>query len=163
MILVTVSHSRWANLNGSRGHWAKHQELMEEWKDIAALKARGAGLAQTPVTITATVHRTGKGRADAHNVTPTIKACIDGLVVAGVIPDDNDSVVRRLSIEAGERTARPTLTLAVASHLTTGYSVKMGDTQVPLPEWWGLEKCRALADEMGTPLWAITGSGYKPT
>jgi hypothetical protein len=29
-------------------------------------------------------------RRDAHNVAPTIKACVDGLVDARVIPDDSD-------------------------------------------------------------------------
>ena len=32
-----------------------------------------------------------KRRRDAHNLMPTLKACIDGFVDAGVLPDDSDA------------------------------------------------------------------------
>ena len=30
-------------------------------------------------------------RRDAHNIMPTIKACVDGVVAAGLLPDDDDT------------------------------------------------------------------------
>lgn len=114
---VTIEGTRWANLNGSRGNHHAHQALMDAWKSLAVVAImRGDDLPsfhRTPVAITATVRRTRNGRADAHNVTPTIKACIDALVSCGVIEDDHDGIVRRLTIEAGPKAPRPTIELAV--------------------------------------------------
>ncbi len=41
-------------------------------------------------------------RRDVANLYPSFKAIIDGLVQAGVIEDDNDSIVRELSAVRGE-------------------------------------------------------------
>jgi crossover junction endodeoxyribonuclease RusA len=41
-------------------------------------------------------------KRDVANLYPSFKAVLDGLVEAGVIPDDDDSVVRELSIVRGE-------------------------------------------------------------
>ena len=116
---VTVEGTRWANLNGPRGNHHAHQALMDAWKQLAVVAIMRGGLPtfapvfDTPVAITATVRRTRNGRADAHNVTPTIKACIDALVSCGVIEDDHDGIVRRLTIEAGPKAPRPTIELTV--------------------------------------------------
>lgn len=40
--------------------------------------------------IVVTVTWPDKRRRDVHNLMPTIKACIDGFVDAGLIPDDSD-------------------------------------------------------------------------
>ena len=119
---VTIEGTRWANLNGSRGNHHAHQALMDAWKQLAVLAVRKwmqdrdvaiYAFMDQPVSITATVRRTRNGRADAHNVTPTIKACIDALVSCGVIEDDHDGIVRRLVIEAGPKAPRPTIELTV--------------------------------------------------
>ena len=120
---VTIEGTRWANMNGSHGNHYAHQSLMNDWKarSVAAVGhtmregARSGALwcFTKPVVITATVRRTRNGKADAHNVTPTIKACIDALVSCGVIPDDHDGIVRRLIIEAGPKAKVPTVELEV--------------------------------------------------
>ena len=113
---VTIEGTRWANMNGSHGNHHAHQALMNEWKQRAVLALRESYHAArfvTPVQITATVRRTTNAKADAHNVTPTIKACIDALVACGVIPDDHDGIVRRLVIEGGPKAKVPTVELRV--------------------------------------------------
>lgn len=112
---VVVEGRKWANANGSHGHWRAHQALMDEWKQraIIATRASGARPIDGPVVITATVRRTTAAKADAHNVTPTIKACIDAIVACRVLEDDNDGVVARLVIQAGPKATVPTVELEV--------------------------------------------------
>lgn len=88
---------------------------MNDWKQRAVLAIRATRVAQVaaPVTITATVHRTTRAKADAHNVTPTIKAAIDAAVFCGVIEDDNDGIVRRLIIQPGPVAKSPTIDLLI--------------------------------------------------
>ena len=111
----TVEGPSWANLNGSHGNHHAHQALMNAWKALALAAIHEANLqpVDAPVTITATVRRTTAAKADAHNVTPTIKACIDAVVAAGLIEDDHDGIVKRLVIEAGPKAARPTIELTL--------------------------------------------------
>ena len=114
---VFIEGTRWANLNGSRGNHHAHQALMDAWKSLAVLAVRATptphAMFTDPVQITATVRRTTNAKADAHNVTPSIKACIDALVACGVIEDDHDGIVRRLVIEAGPKAPKPTIELTV--------------------------------------------------
>lgn len=123
---VTIEGTRWASLNGSRGNPHAHQALMDAWKqraELAILRADRGRLILSdrrltftdPVQITATVRRTTNAKADAHNVTPSIKACIDALVACGVIEDDHDGIVRRLVIEAGPKAPKPTIELTVTA------------------------------------------------
>ena len=110
-----VEGPRWANLNGPRGNHHAHQSLMNAWKALAlaAIHEANLGPVDAPVTITATVRRTTNAKADAHNVTPTIKACIDAAVTAGLIEDDHDGIVRRLIIQGGPKAGRPTIEIAL--------------------------------------------------
>lgn len=114
----TVPGRKWANLNGSHGHHRAHQALMDEWKHIA-LGAIGEAdgtwppRIDAPVIITATIQRTTNAKADAHNVTPSVKACIDAAVTAGVIEDDHDGIVKRLIIEPGPKATQPTVTIRI--------------------------------------------------
>lgn len=116
----TVTGGRWANLNGSHGNAHAHQALMNAWKALACVAIADAQCPSVvePVTITATVRRTRNGRADAHNVTPTIKACIDAAVEMGLISDDSDAVVRSLTIQAGSKAKAPTVELEIRSAAT---------------------------------------------
>lgn len=113
----TVSGGRWVNLNGSHRNHHAHQALMDAWKALAliAIRTQDCVAIDPPVVITATVRRTTAAKADAHNVTPTIKACIDAAVESGLIPDDHDGIVRRLIIEPGPKAARPTIEITLES------------------------------------------------
>lgn len=109
----TIEGDKWVTMNGShRNHFA-HQSSMDVWLGMSKIAARGLGPVDAPVIITATVRRTTNAKADAHNVTPTIKACIDGAVKAGVIEDDHDGIVRELVIKAGPKASKPTIELRI--------------------------------------------------
>lgn len=109
-----VTAPRFVSLNGSHRSPYAHQAAMDTWRRAAAAAITDDTLAvEPPVVITATVRRTRNARQDAHNVLPSIKACIDAAVDAGVIPDDDDTVVRALVIEAGPKAATPTIELRI--------------------------------------------------
>lgn len=91
--------------NEARGqHWATVAERLGPWKTATWVSARNAivkrewppprdGLAQSlalvPITVQVTIPFRKNRRRDAHNYTGTIvKAVVDGLVKAGVVPDD---------------------------------------------------------------------------
>lgn len=115
LVTFTVKGRKFASLNGShRTHFA-HQALMDDWKARAVVAIRQANCQplDAPVTITATVRRTTAAKADAHNVTPTIKACIDAAVTCGLIPDDHDGIVSRLIIQGGPKAIMPTVELVI--------------------------------------------------
>ncbi len=94
MIRVTIpAPGPWLSANDRR-HWAETARLTRAWRATAKLAARNLGPVPTPVDITVTVHRARGGRSDASNLAPTAKAAIDGLVDAGVLPDDSATYVR---------------------------------------------------------------------
>jgi hypothetical protein len=110
-----VEGRKWANLNGPHGNPHAHQKLMDEWKvrAIAAIRAAKCGAVDAPVLITATVRRTTNAKADAHNVTPSIKAVIDAAVSEHLIEDDHDGIVSGLLIQGGPKAGAPTIELRI--------------------------------------------------
>jgi hypothetical protein len=73
-------------LNG-REHWRVKAKHTKQWRTFAALAAaRYPDLAACDVTLTWYV--TDNRRRDEDNMYPLLKALCDGLVDAGVVPDD---------------------------------------------------------------------------
>lgn len=73
-----------------RHHWAVQGRYVKAWRTAAFVAARAAGLRDMPAcVVTITLPVKDRRRRDPHNFTPTLKACIDGLVSAWVWPDDN--------------------------------------------------------------------------
>ena len=87
------------NLN-QRWHWAKQARVTRHWRDTAAWAAtvatRGTPLPLGPSTIRTTIAVYGRRRRDPANYTPTVKACVDGLVDAGLWPDDTPDWVETI-------------------------------------------------------------------
>lgn len=76
----------------NRMHWAAKRRRLEPWRvsALAAYTAAQRPKFDTPVEITVTLTFAKRGRRDSHNYTGTvIKAIVDTLVQAGMIPDDN--------------------------------------------------------------------------
>src|SRR5699024_9235992 len=93
----------WINAN-KRYHWARKAELTRYWRNMAAPMATAAKaptLERAHVTLT--FHRADKRDFDPSNLSPTSKACVDGLVDAGVVPDDS----RRVVVGPDERYGEP--------------------------------------------------------
>lgn len=114
-ILTIPAPCSFVNAN-DRGHWSVNYRRMKAWKERAAWAAKAARLPriETPVRVVATVHRDhNRGRWDAHNLAPTGKAAIDGLVMAGVLVDDSNKFVTGPDMRAGEHWADAALVLTI--------------------------------------------------
>lgn len=75
-----------------RMHWAAARRETRPWRDAACWLAMHAKLAALvagqPAAVTVALPVRGHHRRDPANYYPTVKAVIDGLVLAGVWPDD---------------------------------------------------------------------------
>lgn len=86
------------SINKTKGiHWAASRRLLEPWRDLAgavahnAIVRRGgkARFRQVPVAVQVTLPFRQGARRDPHNYTGTVvKAIVDGLKNAGLVPDD---------------------------------------------------------------------------
>ena len=101
-----VHRDYWLNAN-QRLHWAQRKTRTAYLRRKAELLGRGTSPTPTPVHIVATVSTPTNSRFDPPNAAPTVKALIDGLVDAGVIPDDDHVHVPRVSFERGPKTGEP--------------------------------------------------------
>src|SRR4051794_39840417 len=87
----------WVTAN-HREHFMVRAAKTKAWRDAAAVHARAAGIpALDKVRITAQECPSGNRRRDVDRVALTVKACIDGIVDAGVIPDDNTAHLLELT------------------------------------------------------------------
>lgn len=87
------------SLNEERSlHWRTRANRTDPWRDLTILMARQARLPRAvlaaPATVTVVIPVTDNRRRDPANYYPVSKACIDGLVKAGVWPDDDPRYVR---------------------------------------------------------------------
>ena len=80
------------NLN-SRMHWAPKAEMTRAWRTAAHVAASKAKLPKglDRVHIVAHVIKPTSRAYDVHNLMPTLKAAIDGLVDFGLISDDTNA------------------------------------------------------------------------
>jgi crossover junction endodeoxyribonuclease RusA len=109
--------SAWLNANG-RVHWAHRARTTKGWRE----NARSACF---PITyavvkpaldrahIVATLHFGDDRKRDVGNYAPTVKAVIDGLVDAGMIPDDNDDHLIGPDLRRGDANGQPRIVLTV--------------------------------------------------
>ena len=78
------------NLN-QRGHWQTRARKIREVRHAACVLAKASPLGRHPVgKVRVTLHYIPRDRRtrDEENSVPTLKACCDGLVDAGLVPDD---------------------------------------------------------------------------
>lgn len=115
IVLVVVAPTEFINAN-QRQHWAPRARAVRAWRERAGWAARAARVPAftEPVHITATIHRDhNRGRFDAANYAPTAKACVDGLVDAGVLVDDSNRYVQGPDMRAGDPWADAALVLTI--------------------------------------------------
>lgn len=95
-VLSFTSPDRPINLN-HRLHWSRRAATTRAWRHAAFVAACQLGPPSARpreaswVQLEIPVH--DRRRRDPHNLTPTLKACVDGLVDAGVWPDDTPEFV----------------------------------------------------------------------
>lgn len=86
------------NLNQRHAHWAVENKLKQEIKTETAKVARALRVPTLQGVIAELVYYPGNNRVmDSDNIAPTMKAVLDGLRVAHVLPDDDASRVLRTS------------------------------------------------------------------
>jgi crossover junction endodeoxyribonuclease RusA len=80
----------WSTNDDRTMHWAVRSRLVREWRDTTAIIARMQKVQpQGPSIVTIDLRFSRNGRRDPMNYVGTcLKAAIDGLVDAGVWPDD---------------------------------------------------------------------------
>jgi crossover junction endodeoxyribonuclease RusA len=77
-----------------RRHWSEHNRITQELKDAAIVMARSQKVPRLDRVHIVGVHRPVNNRVrDAGNLYPSFKACVDGLVSAGVLSNDDDAHV----------------------------------------------------------------------
>ena len=116
MLTLTIpAPCQFVNLN-QRLHWAAKAKLTRQWRDAAHVAAYNAGLPTglERVRIVAHIHKTTNREYDAHNLMPTLKACVDGIVTDyGLTPDDTNRHVIGPDIRQGPKQPTPAITLTI--------------------------------------------------
>ena len=89
--LILEIPDRWWVTSNDRPHWAVKAKAVAYVRKLTWAAAKGRRLPRhKAVHITVFVQYPTGGRADPNNAEPMGKAAVDGLVDAGVIPDDDD-------------------------------------------------------------------------
>ena len=102
--LIVMAPCSYLTANESGG-WSVRYRRVKAWRHAARRAAEAAGLGPLPYPcrVVATVHRShNRGRWDASNWSPTAKAVLDGLVDAGLLPDDSNRYVTGPDMRAGD-------------------------------------------------------------
>lgn len=101
------------NLN-QRLHWAPKSERTKAWRRNALMCAQVAKLPKDlqRVHIVAHVTKPTNRQYDVHNLMPTLKACVDGLVDYGLIPDDTNKHLTGPDLRQGGR-GEPGVTITI--------------------------------------------------
>lgn len=100
----------WINSN-QRHHRMAVAALTKQWRQAGHDAAKGTPPICTPVRVVAHIYKTRAGRYDPNNLWPTVKAILDGVVDAGVIPDDDHHHVIGPDMRHGGKHPTPHITL----------------------------------------------------
>jgi hypothetical protein len=95
-------------------HYMQVAKVRREWREAGALSwLTNRQKFSTPVEIIVD-HEVAKGRVpDVGSCAECVKAFIDGLVDAGMLPDDNPQYLAKLSYMAPRKTGRDAVTISV--------------------------------------------------
>jgi len=83
------------SINAERSmHWAKRSRLVKAWRECSHVECVAAKLGpQPPSVVTVTLPFARNARRDPMNYFTVVKAIVDGLVDAGLWPDDTNDYV----------------------------------------------------------------------
>lgn len=114
----TISHDLWLTANGSRGTTrggiyqratiTRQLRLMAKVEALAALAHGEITRHTVPCVVTVSITYPRVGRADPPNAYPTVKPLIDGLVDAGIWPDDNSAWIPSMTFTRSPGRSTPT-------------------------------------------------------
>lgn len=112
---LTVENGRkWLSLN-DRDHFRARANKVKAWRTYAEQATRAARVPTLArATITGHIYKNRAGRYDPHNLFATLKACIDGIVDAGVLVDDDHTHLRAALEHGGiDRTQPPHIIITI--------------------------------------------------
>lgn len=88
-VVLTVKRAALLTAN-ERLHWRTRAAKTKALRHLSRLLHRGVEPMQR-ARLDVTIAYPDRRRRDRHNLWPTVKACVDGAVDAGVLPDDDDA------------------------------------------------------------------------
>ena len=98
----------------TRHHWSVNREVARAWRRLAVAAARLQGIPTIQrARVVVTFHKATAARYDPGNLAPVSKAIVDGLVDAGVLPDDSHEYLVGPDHRAGEKTATPHVVVTI--------------------------------------------------
>lgn len=88
-----------------RMHYQVQAKEKKKWEKIVMIESKVQKLqpVENPVIVTYRFHFVDARIRDPDGYAYSAKACQDGLVKAGILPDDNFKIVKELRIAEGER------------------------------------------------------------
>ena len=93
IVFTLAAPGPWITAN-HRMHWAVRADRTRRWREVTAWTAKRLRIPHFDrMHITCLLHFRLARRRDPANWAPTAKACVDGLVDAGVVDDDDDTHV----------------------------------------------------------------------
>lgn len=98
-----------------RMHHYEQARHKRHWEavTIKEVKAQGLQAVSGPVVVTYQFHFTDRRRRDPDGYAYSAKAIQDGLVQAGILPDDNFDIVKELRLRRGEQRKRAGITVMI--------------------------------------------------
>jgi crossover junction endodeoxyribonuclease RusA len=110
---LTYDAKPWSLNQERTKHWAWRRERVEEWKGAFYWLAKDARVpSMDRIAVTVDIEMPGIVQ-DVCNGYPAAKAAIDGLVIAGVIPDDTPEHLVAVTFLAPRHAKQPRFTLTV--------------------------------------------------
>lgn len=89
-IQFEIHNSIWLSSNQRHPHWAVENTRKKAIRNFGYTSGKTSGLTFTvPVRVIAHIGYATNAKADPGNAAPTLKALIDGMVLAGVLEDDS--------------------------------------------------------------------------
>lgn len=102
------------NANDRDGHWARRKRITDTLRQAAGWAARGQHIPLLDRAHVLGVYEPpDRRRRDPANLYPSFKACIDGLVDAGVLPDDDAAHLDGPDMRLGEVCRKGRLVLRI--------------------------------------------------
>lgn len=105
-LFIPADGPGWLNSNDNAGGrlFYRRSKVVAAWREAAAWKARQARIPRLPrAYVIAELCFNDRRRRDPANFYPTVKAAIDGLVDAGVLPDDSGDYLVGPDMRLGPR------------------------------------------------------------
>lgn len=108
-IIIDVPKPLWFTSNNLRGHWRQWAPKIKALRAMGAAAATFKGPQMQKCRLLVRVGYPTQIRADVPNVAGTVvKACLDGITDAGLIPDDSSDHIISTTYERGPKCAKNT-------------------------------------------------------